>query len=352
MKLTVTPLKGDGYLPPKEILPPLSVGEKVSVYVTGQERGKYLILIKGRPLEADSKIPLPIGEKITVRVQALEPKVVLVPVENRESSKGQLSTIRALLQLYRQEPDLLGKVLMEGQKILAPERMALYRRYVSGELLDALTQRFTSAVTGSTDVRSLAYNLGLFHERNLFAGGEDGAHLKSILLKIGGELENISMKRPAEVDELARWVSTTLSRIEACQVVNVLSRDREGVFFLPLPFLWGQELRVGEFYGHVKGKDTAKECRAWIFVNPPNLGLILIELYLAEERLSVLVRCEKKESESFLQKKIDHLQQQLKEVGYVTVKVGCTITRDLEDFRRDLRQQVPAYEEGMLQVTI
>lgn len=352
MKVSVSSLKGAGVLSQMGELPPLSVGEVVSVKVMGFLNGKYQVTLKGRQLEAEAKMPLQVGDRIKVKIAALEPRVILVPVEVKDGSKEYAAAVKTFLRLFRQQPDLLGEVFTQGQRIFAPHKTDIYGMYVSKELIGAIADRLKTIMAKGTEVKDLAYSLGLFHERDIAAGTNNQDNLKSLLLKLAGELETSAERRPKEVEELARWVASTLSRLETCQVVNIISRDREGLFFLPLPFVFGGELRIGEFYGEVAKNEDAKECGAWIFVDPPRLGPILVEMRLLGERLSVLVHCEKSESRDFLSDRVAQLKQRLDAAGFPIASLVFTFARELDERRRDLWQRIPAYREGTLQVTI
>jgi len=333
-------------------LPPLSVGETVSIKILGHQNGKYSIILNGQYLEAESNLPLQIGERIKVRIEALEPKVILVPLEEVDLEKEIMATLKGNLRLFRQEPDLLGRVFNQGLKIIRAAKQGVLRVYFSRDNLEKLIDKWESLMGKALDVREFAAELGLFHERNLARDKNVSENLKAILIRLNEELEGAKLPRMKEMEELSGWISATLSRIESCQVVNVLSQERGGLFFLPLPFLFGGEIRIGEFFGEAKKTKEGKESRIWFYIDLPVLGPIMVEMRFLSERLSVLVRCERRESKEFLEGKMASLKERLDNLGYRVATLGCRIESDLESIRRDLWQAVPAYNEGALRISV
>jgi len=352
MKTNVGAVNRAHLVAPAGELPPLSVGETVSVKIAGFKNGKYEILLNGERLEAESKIALPVGERLTVRVTALEPRVILTPVGSPDVNREFLTAIGVFWRLFRQEPSLFKDVLAQGHEMFTREGGERLRGAIDESMASALAHKLAAVLNKGTEVKELASTLGLFHERDLANGVKPPESLKSLLLQLADELKETAGGRSKEVEALSRWVSATLNRIETCQVVNVLSRDREGLFFLPLPFLLGGEPRVGEFYARVEEKEAQKGCRAWVFLDLPALGRVMVEMHLTGDRLSVFVRCEQVESKDYLLKRAGQLKERLGEEGYRSLTLGFGVERDLDNVRRDLWQGIPAFHEGTLQVRV
>jgi len=227
-------------------LPPLAVGDVVSLKVTGVQPGKVTITLNGSTLEADTAIPLQIGERLTVRIASLEPRVVLVPLTAKKETTS--VTLERYLKLLHQEPKVMEEMLRTGLKLLTGRSSDAHRELLPENLLAAVTEKFTALFDAGRDVKNCATTMGLFHERNVAQGAANADNLKALLLKLDGALERLSTTKPTEVRELAQWVKMAVERIDVCQLMNVVSRQRDGLLYLPIPFLFQNEVRVGGFF--------------------------------------------------------------------------------------------------------
>jgi len=332
------------------VLPPLAVGDVVAVKVTGVNQGKFTILVNGTTLEAESSLPLSVGERITVRIASLEPRIVLVPLESKRDTSN--IALEKYLRLFHQEPRVVADLLRLGKELLTANQRESYRGTVSDALLTALTEKFDALFDHGMDVGKWAAALGLFHERDIARGTANPDNLKALLLKLAEKLEQLPSPKPIEVGELARWVKMAVERIDVCQLVNVLSRDREGLCYVPIPFLFGEEVRVGDFFCRAKPTPKGKECKVWIFVDFPELGSIMMDLSLVGKRLSAFIRCGQAETRDVLAEKLVLMKEKLNAAGYEISTLGCSVERELDNRRQALWEEVPAYAEGALQVRV
>jgi len=135
-----------------------------------------------------------------------------------------------------------------------------------------VTEKFTALFDAGRDVKNCATTMGLFHERNVAQGAANADNLKALLLKLDGALERLSTTKPTEVRELAQWVKMAVERIDVCQLMNVVSRQRDGLLYLPYPFSFSEPMvRVGGFFSRLRKTTLGKECTAWVFVDFPSL---------------------------------------------------------------------------------
>ncbi len=339
-------------LPMNPSLPPLAVGDVLSVKVMGAHGGKFTILLNGAPMEAESSLPLQVGERVTVRIASLEPRIVLVPMGIKRESSDEMKIVTTHLRLFHQEPKVLDGVLSSGVKLFMASQRASYRGIISDSLLAAIREKFDAVFDHSMDVGKCAAALGLFHERDIARGSADSSNLKALLLKLDAELKQLPSPTRPEMAELSRWVKAAMNRIEACQVVNVFNEERGGLCYLPIPFLFGEEVRVGDFFSQAKKTAKGKEFAVWIALDFPQLGPIMVELRLVGKKLSTLIRCERVETRDELIGKIESMGEKLREAGYEISALGCTVEAAMGDRQRDIWMDVPAYQEGTVQVKV
>jgi len=243
-------------------------------------------------------------------------------------------------------------MLRTGLKLLTGRSSDAHRELLPENLLAAVTEKFTALFDAGRDVKNCATTMGLFHERNVAQGAANADNLKALLLKLDGALERLSTTKPTEVRELAQWVKMAVERIDVCQLMNVVSRQRDGLLYLPIPFLFQNEVRVGDFFSRLRKTTLGKECTAWVFVDFPELGPVMVELRLVGKRLSSLVRCGSETTRDYLAEKMMSLKERLYEAGYEVLALGCVVERELERRRQELWEDIPAYHDGALQVSV
>jgi hypothetical protein len=297
----------------RPVAPPLSIGEVVDATIKEKQGGKYVIMVKGISMEASSNVPLGEGQKISLRISQLYPKILMIPVTGEESPAVARQVLEHV-KIFKQDPAMLGSIFQRGKDIFSREKMAQYKELMPATDFQAIKDHLEGLIFSKDDLGGYARRLGLCHEHVLASGTGIGDNLKAAMMKLQEDIDSLLSGKSTAGDalaELSEFAALTVGKIETCQVVNCLSVDREGLFFLPIPFLLKDDLRIGEFYASKKETVRGKEFRAVLFLDMDNLGKIMADIKLTDASMKCAFRCEDVGARDFLSERIGFLKEGL-----------------------------------------
>ena len=338
----------------RTIPPSLSVGEIIEATVKGKQGDKYIINVKGMTMEASSGIPLSTGQKITVQIRQLHPQILMLAVKGEEVSSGAGQFLEHVRN-FKQDQSLLKQIFQKGKDIFSQDNMARYRELMPTTDFQAMKDRLESLIFAKDTLTEYAGKLGLLHEHALYSGAGNSDNLKAVMMRLQEDIEKVTSEKGAAGTALAGlsdFAATTVARIETCQAVNLLSMDRGGMFFLPLSFLFNGEFRAGEFYASKTEGSRGKALRAVLFLDMNNLGKMMADIKLTDDSIRCAFRCEDSKACNFLADRIDSLTDGLAALGYRTSDVKCYHERNMDAVRRDVLDELPAYSERVLNITV
>ena len=332
---------------------PLSIGEVVDATVVGKEGSKLLIDVKGMTLAASSNLPLAEGQTVSLRISQLQPSILLVALNGTgEALEGGGMQLEHLIR-FKQDPGMLTGIFTASKDVLSPAKIASYRQLLPGTDVSAISERLDSLLFSKESLDGLADKLGLLHEYNIASGKGAADNLKAMLIALQDDIAKAVSAKPdaaKELSELSAFAAASIDKIEAYQTINVLSLEKDGPFFLPLPFLFQNGIRTGEFYGTAKDTAEGKELRAVVFMDLEKLGKVMAEARMVGGGLRCLFRCEVPETRDFLSERISLLKDGLDALGYQTGDIRCCHERNMEAARRELQEELPPYQDGLLNI--
>ena len=129
-----------------------------------------------------------------------------------------------------------------------------------------------------------------------------------------------------------------------------MSLEKDGLLFLPLSLMFGNEIRTGEFYASAKETPRGKEMRAILFLDTDHLGRIMAEASLSGGSVKCYFRCEEDQTRDFLAGRISELKDGLEAVGYKTKDIQCYHERAMDAAKTELLESLPAYSESVLSI--
>jgi hypothetical protein len=320
----------------------LSVGQTVEARVMERlEDGRFIIRIGSSHLTAEAEPTLKPGQAMTLRVDSLNPRVLLSvvpPPEERITAEH--------LRVFRSNPGALTQSLSALAEIVGGMRGADFSRLAGRENLSVLLDALTSAMLGREQIergfslRDAVRALGLHLEGDLRKALESPgsnpvpsqAGLKASLMKV---LEEFQAKlqsaeiQPADAKailELTPALERTVRAIESQQVLNVHFQQTEGKLLIQVPLILpGLTGKADIFIRDEEwspGKGGQKEAFRVVFsLEMDALGDVMAQAHFRAKEATVRITCEREPVASFIAGLLPELEKHLMDAGYPVAKL-------------------------------
>jgi hypothetical protein len=225
---------------------PLQLGQELEALIVEELDGARLLLKVGATLiEADSPGGLAAGQSVRLRVEQLQPQIVL-HVTDVESTIGAeaVRLLRSHLPAHADLGELLDSLHHRLADLLDTPSDATYSAEKLAKLRDSIGQLLARGTPLTAEkLKLLARDGGLFYEAKLLdaaaTGGEQlpeiaGHDLKGLLLSA------LQQSYPrASSTELENALNIQLHNLETQQAVNLLAQLAGGAFQMQIPFFTG-----------------------------------------------------------------------------------------------------------------
>ncbi len=320
----------------------LSVGQTVEARVMERlEDGRFIIRIGQNLLTAEAEPTLRPGQAMMLRVDSLNPRVLLSvapPPEERITAEH--------LRVFRSNPGALTQSLAELAEIVGGMRGADFSRLAGRDNLAVFLDALSSAMLGREQIergfslRDAVRSLGLSLEGDLRKALESPgsnpvpsqAGLKAGLMKV---LEEFQAKlqsaeiQPADaktIQELAPALERTVRAIESQQVLNVHFQQTEGKLLIQIPLILPGLLGKADIFIRDeewrRGKGDKKEAFQVVFaLEMDALGDVIAQAHFRAKEATVRICCEREPVASFVSGLLPELEKHLIEAGYHVAKL-------------------------------
>jgi hypothetical protein len=320
----------------------LSVGQTVEARVMERlEDGRFIIRIGSSHLTAEAEPTLRPGQAMMLRVDSLNPRVLLSvvpPPEERITAEH--------LRVFRSNPGALTQSLAELAEIVGGNRGADFSRLAGRDNLAVLLDALSSAMLGREQIergfslRDAVRSLGLQLEGDLRKALESPgsnpvpsqAGLKASLMKV---LEEFQAKlqsaeiQPADakaIREIAPALERTARAIESQQVLNVHFQQTEGKLLIQIPLILTGLLGKADIFIRDeewrRGKGEQKEAFQVVFaLEMDALGDVMAQAHFRAKEATVRICCEREPIASFVSGLLPELEKHLIEAGYHVAKL-------------------------------
>lgn len=323
-------------------LPPFKVGQELSATIMGALDDSRLILnIGGALLEANNPGGLAPGQTVRLRVDFLEPQVMLHIVEQEPTIESEASS------LLRQR--LPGLTDQDKTLTTFPEKLVSSIILLSGTTPRSTLEKLRSFVADILDnqqplsperLMQFVRDSGLHYESKLFrAIGENSSDLAAIAdrdLKglLLGALKDLEAGAGGGVPR--RAIVGQLDHLEIQQAVNLLAQLEGQPLQIRLPFFTGAGFtdvalavqRDGQGRGEVSG-EAAQEYTLMFLLDLDNFGRMRIEAHLKAQDLRVIFYVDREESAALLRQEMPAFAATLKAVGYREVLLAAKTTKKM-----------------------
>lgn len=349
----VSPQWGD------HLLPALELGLELDATVTDELAGGRILLQVGDSLiEADSPGGLSAGQSLKLRVEQLQPQIVLQITQAEPSFKAEATRLlRQHLPVHADE----GQLLENLQKLLT----AHFNKEPAGSEIKSplakLHEAIAHLVAQETPVQpqavqSLLQDGGIFYEAKLAQATQHDPEglraiadqdLKGLLLSALSESLNTA---PAE--RLTPAITAQLNNLETQQAANLLAQVTDGALHLQVPFFNGSSFSTAALAIEPDGKGNSgigqnrgSGYGLLFLLDLENFGRTRIDAHVDAEKqsLRVMFYVDRDSSVASIKAELPQFRQLLQGLGYQEVLLAA---RPLKDIPPDKREKFDALAVG------
>jgi hypothetical protein len=322
-------------------LPPLEVGQEISVTIVSElDDGRIVLNVGGALIEANNPGGLAPGQNLRLRVDFLEPQIMLHIIEQEPTIEGEAAS------LLRQR--LPGLTDQDKTLIAFPEKLVSSIILLGGRAPQSTLEKLRSFVADTLDSQQpltperlmrFVRDGGLHYESKLFRAIAENSSdlaaiadrdLKGLLL---GALKDLEAGAGGGVPR--RAIAGQLDHLEIQQAVNLLAQLEGQPLQIRIPFFTGAGFTdvalAVQRDGKGQGEDsrTAAEGYTIMFLlDLDDFGRIRIEAHLKALDLRVIFYVDQEDSAVLLRREIPAFAATLKAVGYREVLLAAkTVNR-------------------------
>jgi len=312
----------------------LSVGQTVEARVLERlEDGRFVIRIGSSHLTAEAEPTLKPGQAMTLRVDSLNPRIILsVALSPEERITAEQ------LRVYRSNPGALTQSLAE---VLVSMRGADLSRLAGGDNLKGLLDALASVMLGREQIergfslRDAVRSLGLSLEGDLKKALESPgsnpvppqaglkAHLMKVLEEFQGKLGSaeIDAADARAIRDLSPALERAVRAIESQQVLNVHFQETEGKLLFQVPLVLPGLTGKADIFIHDEewrtGKGERKNAFRVVFaLEMDALGCVMAQGHFRAREANVRICCEREPVASFVAGLLPELEKHLLDAGY------------------------------------
>jgi hypothetical protein len=345
---------------------PLSIGEVFSVQVVEKSGpSTFMLGTINLSILAESDYPLMKGEKLMVKVEQLNPQIIL-RILNREGVSSLM--IRDYTLNYSANPEALKDMFQMGRDMLDQKSLIALLPETTKENIQNVLKIMDASVLSPRSfqnplfVKDYVYNLGLLLEYNLRKMIEEGktdtkelklaGGLKSILMKLSDELRVqmmqgivVSKENMKQISQLAKFAEASIKTIENQQMINISYKESSGNYILQIPILCPEGIRTGEMFIETDRKEddgdtTRKRYRVVMFLNMDALGDIMVDVSLVGNKFACLFKFDDPEAQEFFSPFLDDLKSNINTIGYECGIVKCMTSKTIKEVREDYHREI------------
>jgi hypothetical protein len=322
-------------------LPALEVGQEISASIVGElDDGRIVLNVGGALIEANNPGGLAPGQNLRLRVDFLEPQIMLHIIEQEPTIESEATS------LLRQR--LPGLTDQDKTLIAFPEKLVSSTILLGGRAPQSTLEKLRSFVADILDnqqpltperLMQFVRDSGLHYESKLFrAIAENSSNLAAIAdrdLKglLLGALKDLEAGAGGSVPR--RAIAGQLDHLEVQQAVNLLAQLEGHPLQIRIPFFTGAGFTdvalAVQRDGKGRGEDsrTAAEGYTIMFLlDLDNFGRMRIEAHLKALDLRVIFYVDREDSVALLRREIPAFAATLKTMGYREVLLAAkTVNR-------------------------
>ena len=340
----------------------VAVGETLEVTVLGKNAGnKYLLAIKNINISASSEIPLNIGEKIQVKVDSVQPQIILNLAGNQKISAE--PKINEKLLYWRTNPDSLLQVISKFSELVKDIQDGYLPPKFSKSDIDKLIKLFDAIIFSNSTkgnnlfVKDFIVNTGLLLENKLSRLVDEGQkgitskqfddNIKSLLLKLSAQVQEL-LKDSTKLDpqikakliNMVGFTADAIKTIEARQALNIVFQESDNGVVLQVPLSMADGLRQADIFIRPDDKNNQdgksySSCSVMMFLDLDILGKISVNASVREGSFRTLIKCEREDVQEIIASELGKLKSVLSDIGYRVDYIDCLQDEGLAQEREE-----------------
>jgi len=286
------------------------------------------------------------GEPLTVKVESLNPQVIMRLIETDSLPEDKLLSILKRLPIQKVD---FGKSIENLIKTISnnisdsdfkPEPLLKFKEALFNFPIKL------SEDTKPEDVKKIIKDSGIFYENKILKLLETGLSKESIN-ELNNDIKNklmlfIKDYMPTSDNlkinkELEKGLKNLINNIESQQSVNILAQSDSKInpeqknFIFQIPYIIQNEFKTIKFYlknnKQGKGEEKSKEEYSLVFIlDMANTGMLRINVNMKDKNVYCHINTEKENVASFFKQFVPDLTKQLSSIG-LKATVECSVAR-------------------------
>lgn len=341
------------------LFPALELGLELEATVTDELAGGRLLLQVGNSLiEADSPGGLSAGQSLKLRVEQLQPQIVLQITQAEPSLKAEATQLlRQHLPVHADEGQLLENLQQLLTAHLSKEPVETEVKSPLAKLHEAITHLIGEGTPAKPEtVQTLLRDGGIFYEAKLArAAQNDPESLRAIAdqdlkgLLLSALSESFST---APTERLGPAISAELNNLETQQAANLLAQVTDGAVHLQIPFFNGANFSTAALAIERDGKGNPGTNQGrgsgyglLFLLDLENFGRTRIDAHVDadQKNLRVMFYVDRDNSVASIKEELPQFRELLQGLGYREVLLAV---RPLKDIPENKRQKFDALAVG------
>ena len=326
------------------LLPPLELGQEIDAVVLQLLPGDRLLLgLEGTQVEAESPGGLSVGQRLLLRVDQLQPQLVLHITELEPTIEAEAAR---LLRVHLPAHADAGELLEQLASLLGSEAKNPTDSTALLKLRESVTALLSEGSPPNAErLKSLLQEGGIYYEAKLF----HAAKLEPELLRkiADSDLKGLLLSALKEASAGAsaahfkNALTAQLNNLETQQAVNLLAQLDGGAFQFQIPFFTGAGFSTAALSVERDGKGTADSrgnrtdgYNLLFLLDLENFGRTRIDAHVTEKEVRVIFYVDREISVALLKQELPSFRQVLVEMGYREVLLSAKPLKEIAEERR------------------
>jgi len=314
-------------------------GETLAATVLEKSSGnKYVLAFKNSQIPATSKVPLAVGEKLVLKVESLQPQIILNIIGDKNSTGD--TRINENLRQTGNLPSAISRSDVD-KLIKLFDNIILSSRTKNNPLF---LKEFVSRI-GLTLENSLKQLLANASKGKIDKSLED--NLKALLLKLSATVSEVlrentklDMEMTAKLTNILAFTGDALKAIEVKQSINSAFQLSDNGLVLQVPVALADGFRLAYILitpedRDGQGQEKFSSCAVTIFLDLDLLGKIAVNASVRDGGFNCVIRCESEDIKDLINDNLDELKRSLAGTGYRLESICCVQEEGLMDEREE-----------------
>jgi hypothetical protein len=352
----------------------LAIGNTLEALVANViDSRRVLLEVRGNTMLAESSVALRAGDRLVVRVEEVEPKILLQVLSAEMSD---VEKVGGYLRLQRSQPQSLARLFANLAEVFSTDNLSSLRQPAMQKLIADILLLVDKLVYTQGNLKDTLFvknfvgQLGLLMEADLLkvlSGGEredrrkvslkPEESLKGLLLRLSEQLRSQAIAQVADASSyhsyksLFEFLDASVKSIETQQVMNAVGWQSDNTFFLQVPFQCADGIRMQDVYIQVDGDAERRRCgegnsRIVLLLDLDAVGEMIVDVKLAGKALECWIKCSDESFRDFAAEKVGDFRHRLAETGYDVRTIRFVAKPLLAEDKLEFLESLTLYDQN------